>query len=108
MKTLLEELARARVLMELRSTGVRVKMKQGVPYRDATAPPNGKLNVFTGNESGVQIADTNMNSGGTQIQLDDGRLVLTTDDAVDDTNITQDQGSLEANDINDSGMNNSL
>lgn len=97
-----------RSLMELRNNEMKVKMRKGAAFRDVTAPPDGNQMTFTGNELGVVIAGSNMNGGDTQIQLDDGRVVLTTDDAVEDANVGQDINSLETNDMNDSGMNNSI
>jgi hypothetical protein len=94
-----------RSLMELRNNEVKVQLRKGVRYRDITAPPDGNQMTFTGNEIGVVIAGSGMNGEDTQIQLDDGRVVLTSDDAVVDTHVGQDVNSIEANDINDSGMN---
>lgn len=105
---LIIEVRRMRSIMELRNNETTVKMRKGVPYRDVTAPPNGDRMTFTGNETGVVIAGSNMNGGDTQVQLTDGRVVLTTDDAVEDANVGQDVVSIETNDINDSGMNNSM
>jgi hypothetical protein len=105
MKTLNEELGRLKGLMELRNNQVKVRMRQGVPYQDTTAPPNSEPTVFNGDEIGVVIGRNGSDRDGlTQIQLDDGRVVLTGDEAVEDSNVTQDINSFEANDTNDSGM----
>jgi hypothetical protein len=100
-----EELVRLKTLMELRNNQVKVRMRQGVPYQDTTLPPNAEPTVFTGDEIGVVIGRNGSDQDGiTQIQLDDGRVVLTGDEAVEDSNVTQDINSFEANDTNDSGM----
>jgi hypothetical protein len=72
MKTLNEELSRLKGLMELRNNQVKVRMRQGVPYQDTTAPPNAEPTVFTGDEIGVVIGRNGSDQDGlTQIQLDD-------------------------------------
>ena len=91
--------------MELRNNQVKVRMRQGVPYQDSTAPPNSEPTVFTGDEIGVVISRNGSDKDGlTLIQLDDGRVVLTGEEAVEDSNVTQDINSFETNDTNDSGM----
>lgn len=108
MQTLYEELKRIRTIMELRNTEIKAKMKRGVPYQDIANPINNGMTVFNGDEIGVVTSNLNGNEDKIQVQLDDGRTVLTNYDAVVDTDVVQDLNSLEANDINDSGMNNSL
>jgi hypothetical protein len=105
---LITEVRRLRSLMELRNNEVKVRMQKGVPYRDITMPLVGTQAVFNGDELGVVVNTERNLDDQIQVALDDGRVVMTTDDAVADTSVGQDINSIEANDINDSGMNNSL
>ena len=85
MKNLLSEIRKIRRLMELQNTELKVKMQQGVNYMDAGAMDQyGQWQTFTGDEIGKILPDPNVSDNELKIQLDDGRIVLTTPDAVAD------------------------
>ena len=83
MGTLLTEIHRLRNLMELQNTELKVKLRQGIDYIEVTAmPTNGEFKTFTGEETGTIIPDDQLTSSEIRLALDDGRIVLTTHDAV--------------------------
>ena len=97
MKQLLLEIERMRNLMELQNTEVKVKLRQGIDYMEFDAlPSNPEYKTFTGDEIGKVIPDENLTSSELRVQLDDGRIVLTTSDAIDEV-----QNLIDANSKDD-------
>lgn len=92
------------LLMELTNTELKVKFIAGVQYRDITMMPEIPTeDEFTGNETGKIIPDEQLNAGEIRAVLDDGRIVITTDNAVGDVENLLDLHSREEFTNNQSG-----
>lgn len=93
MKNLLTEIHKLRSLMELQNTELKFKLLQGIDYIDVTnMVENGEYSTFTGDEVGTKIDDNELLDNEMRVLLDDGRIVLTTTDAVAEI-----QNMLDAN-----------
>jgi hypothetical protein len=89
---LITEVKRLRNLMELNTTEVKVHFRAGVPFNNMST---GEQNVFVGNESGKILSMPNTPEGQLRVSLDDGRMITTTDDAIDELNNGLDDPSKE-------------
>lgn len=102
---LLMETRRLRSLMELSNTELKVQFKQGEQFRDVTIQPEiAEWQTFEGGEIGKLIPDQQLNSGEIKAILDDGRIIIAGEGAVDSAENMLDAQSKEEFVNNDGGM----
>jgi hypothetical protein len=84
MKSLIIEIEKIRHLMELTNTEIKVRFRKGLNFINVTTmPENNNVETFVGTETGKIIQDQNLESGKIKALLDDGRFIVTTEDAID-------------------------